>query len=815
MTTHFNEPIDKSKALSGTGRLGPQVPPEVQQKVIDILIEEGRRLKFNNRDIAYYMAIAKRESEFNPDAASPKSSASGVAQMQDGTGKTYGLNDSNRFDARANIKAGLAYFAKLKQETKNDFGSSAGEYEPLVYYRYHYGEFSTRKNIAAKGEREKWVAKPFEELRANAKYKDSKTVVDEAERLEAILNSAHGLVVQLNDVMGKPMGGRTAYAVVKKPKPTGPAPAPAAPAAPAAQASAPPAAKPAAVPPATPATPAAPAGAPAAAPASTAAAAPASASTAAHASVPAPDPAPASASAPEPGTAGADAQTRDWAGYDAPPDSIEWELELRKITTDAEGKMPEIVTDSQDPVVILIPRLDVEAYNEAVGKNEMPEDGNEHELRPRDGEPVLPLPQAAPAPAPDQGGQSAPAAPAAKPPAPATPAASVPKPQPPAAAKPPPKTAGQPAPGSVFDAAAKGGQPAPKPDPGREITFDDIKLAIKRDLGWNFVFHTSFAYIKQFQTRPKLTAAPLSDPAPAQPAPARTQVIGSSLPNKETKKPRAEAEVKTAAATAVAPVLASGDAPWMPFALKEQSKSGAEKVELVDKRHSKDPAWIAQKKLRDEASAARKKAVADLAKEKKKKAPDEGVQAALQADIARQQAAYDAADAAMLKIEEPYNNKDIVRYLQSTDLNRDAARDDNTAWCSSFANWCMEQAGYKGTDSALAESWVNWGQKIDEPRYGAITVVTRSANPVKYHVGFYVGMGQLRVPDGEEEIKDKKGQGTGKMRKKTRMVKAVSLISGNYSDQVKEAPGWAVDPADSEATHLVSYRWPTEKEKIK
>lgn len=812
MTTHFNEPIDKSKALSGTGRKGPEVPPEVQQKVIDILIEEGRRMSFNNRDIAYYLAIAKRESEFNPDAASPKSSASGVAQMQDGTGKTYGLDASNRFDARANIKAGLSYFLKLKKETVNDYGSAAGEYEPLIYYRYHYGEFTTRVNTAKKGEREKWVAKPFAELKAHARYKDSKTVVDEAERLEGILNAAHGLVVQLNDVMGKPMNGRTVYAVVKKAKPAGPTPPPA----PAAAAPKPVPA-PAPVPAAAPASAATPAPAPEASPAPAAASASAPATEPASESAPAQpaaigsDTAQASVAAPPSGpsdVAAADAQTREWAGYDAPADSIEWELELRQITTDADGKLPEIVTDSQEPVVILIPRLDVEAYNEAVGKDGMPEDGNQHEIRPRDGETVQPAPPPAAPPASSSAAVSttpptkAPVAPPAKPPAP--PAAKAPAPAP-----------AKPAIGNVFEAAAKGGQPAAQPSPGREITFDDIKLAIKRDLGWNFVFHTSFAYIKQFQTRPKLTASPLSDPAPAQPAPARTQVIGSSLPNKETKKPKTEGEVKTATATAVAPVPVAGDAAWMPIAIKEQTKAGADKVELVEKRHSSDPAWKAQKKLRDEAVAAKKKATADLAKEKKKKAPDEGAVAALQAEVARQQTAYDTADAAMLKAEEQYNNKDIVRYLQSTDLNRDAARDDNTPWCSSFANWCMEQAGYNGTDSASADSWLKWGQEISEPRYGAITVVTRMANPVKYHVGFYVGMGQLRVPDGEEEIKDKKGQGTGKMRKKTRMVKAVNLISGNYSDQVKEAAGWAVDAADSAATHLVSYRWPTEKEKIK
>ena len=98
--THYNEPIDTSKSLSGVGRHGWQVPAEVQQKVIDIIIEEAGNLKFNKRDLAYYIAIAKRESQFNPDAANEGGTASGVAQVTNDTGKTYHVDDKNRFVAQ-------------------------------------------------------------------------------------------------------------------------------------------------------------------------------------------------------------------------------------------------------------------------------------------------------------------------------------------------------------------------------------------------------------------------------------------------------------------------------------------------------------------------------------------------------------------------------------------------------------------------------------------------------------------------------------------------------------------------------------------
>ena len=813
--THFNEPIDKSKPLSGTGRHGFEVPPEVQQKVLDIIIEEARKMGFNNRDLAYYIAIAKRESSFNPDAANPKGTASGIAQVIDKTAATYGVNDSNRFDARSSIKAGLGYFRDLKAQTIKDYGSAAGKFEPLIYYRYHYGEFSTR-NLEmvpvgnGKRKKEVWHNKEFSELEQNKRYPDSKTVVDDAERIEAILNAAHGLVVQLNDIMGKPMNNRKVIVVTKTPKPAGP--------------TKPPAATAPATPPAKSAE-AAPAPAPAndAAPAPSADPAPGTPQ-----SAPSVEPAPAeSASAP---SASADAPVAaspaatpalpaaapdaDTASMPAAPadKSIEWEVSAKEVTTGADGKVPEISSDSQEPVMILIPRIDYEAYNDAVSKEGMPEDGNEHVLQTHDGEQVaqaIPVPDDGWKPTPENTGGTPPAPASAATPA----AASTPTPAPPPKPAPPPAKPS--APTNVFDAAAQAAKDkaAPKPAPSREITFEDIVAAVKKDLGWNAVYLTSFAYIKQFYTRPKFPEAPLTTLASA-PGPARQQVIGSSLPNKDTKKLKVEEKVETAEQPVVKPVAVSGDAPWMPFALKEQGKEGAEKVIENRDDHKTNPEWKAQHAARDAAKKAEKAAQKQLGIEQKKKPADDAKVAELRTTIASQQKAYADADAEMLKIEQRFNNPDIVKYLQTTTLDRDAARDDGTSWCSSFTNWCMEQAGYIGTDDAQAASWKNWGEQLSEPRYGAITVVTRSTKP-EYHVGFYTGMTEKNVADGVEEVevKGKDGTITKKTKKKFKKVKMVRLLSGNFSRMVRDFAGWTVDPADDPALHLVSYRWPTEKDK--
>jgi uncharacterized protein (TIGR02594 family) len=82
------------------------------------------------------------------------------------------------------------------------------------------------------------------------------------------------------------------------------------------------------------------------------------------------------------------------------------------------------------------------------------------------------------------------------------------------------------------------------------------------------------------------------------------------------------------------------------------------------------------------------------------------------------------------------DNPRIVEYLQSTILEAPMRNNDETAWCSAFVNWCVERAGYEGTDSAWAKSWLNWGKAIQKPRRGCVVILTREGGG---HVGFYMG----------------------------------------------------------------------------
>lgn len=83
------------------------------------------------------------------------------------------------------------------------------------------------------------------------------------------------------------------------------------------------------------------------------------------------------------------------------------------------------------------------------------------------------------------------------------------------------------------------------------------------------------------------------------------------------------------------------------------------------------------------------------------------------------------------------SNPRITAYHAGTNI---AGYDDKASWCSSFVHWALGQAGIQGTGSALARSWLDWGQPLDTPRPGCITVLWRD-DPTSWkgHVGFWIG----------------------------------------------------------------------------
>jgi len=65
--------------------------------------------------------------------------------------------------------------------------------------------------------------------------------------------------------------------------------------------------------------------------------------------------------------------------------------------------------------------------------------------------------------------------------------------------------------------------------------------------------------------------------------------------------------------------------------------------------------------------------------------------------------------------------------------------DDETAWCSAAMNAWMEQAGYKGTGSLAARSWLTWGKPVEKVKPGAIAVFSRGKSSWQGHVAICTG----------------------------------------------------------------------------
>ena len=116
------------------------------------------------------------------------------------------------------------------------------------------------------------------------------------------------------------------------------------------------------------------------------------------------------------------------------------------------------------------------------------------------------------------------------------------------------------------------------------------------------------------------------------------------------------------------------------------------------------------------------------------------------------------------------SNPRITAYHAGTAI---AGYDDKANWCSSFVDWALRQVVIAGTGSALARSWLDWGEPLDAPRPGCIAVLWRD-DPASWkgHVGFFVH------EDGDEVV----------------------LLGGNQLESVREHR--------YPRANVLGYRWP-------
>lgn len=87
-------------------------------------------------------------------------------------------------------------------------------------------------------------------------------------------------------------------------------------------------------------------------------------------------------------------------------------------------------------------------------------------------------------------------------------------------------------------------------------------------------------------------------------------------------------------------------------------------------------------------------------------------------------------------------NPAILGYFKG--VGRGEIASDEVAWCAAFAGTALEQGGISidaipVPERLLANSYLKIGTPIDEPRAGAICVLSRGSDPSSGHVGFVVG----------------------------------------------------------------------------
>lgn len=83
------------------------------------------------------------------------------------------------------------------------------------------------------------------------------------------------------------------------------------------------------------------------------------------------------------------------------------------------------------------------------------------------------------------------------------------------------------------------------------------------------------------------------------------------------------------------------------------------------------------------------------------------------------------------------HNQRILKYFRAPGFKQ--IKDDETAWCAAFMNYCFWAAGLVGTGSLMARSFLKFGKGTKVPKVGDIVVFWRISKDSPYgHVGFYV-----------------------------------------------------------------------------
>jgi putative chitinase len=133
----IRQPLDQSPGrLMGYSRNWGHASSNTQQEVMQKILQYSSDL--STEDQAILLGIARIESGFNPDAATPSTSASGVFQIIKSTGENLGLKKEDRFNADLNIKAGVKLFKENLSLAKKRWPNLTGDERAKMLYALHH-----------------------------------------------------------------------------------------------------------------------------------------------------------------------------------------------------------------------------------------------------------------------------------------------------------------------------------------------------------------------------------------------------------------------------------------------------------------------------------------------------------------------------------------------------------------------------------------------------------------------------------------------------------------------------------------------------
>lgn len=78
------------------------------------------------------------------------------------------------------------------------------------------------------------------------------------------------------------------------------------------------------------------------------------------------------------------------------------------------------------------------------------------------------------------------------------------------------------------------------------------------------------------------------------------------------------------------------------------------------------------------------------------------------------------------------NNPQVIEYYREAGVPQ---QNDEVPWCAAFVGAILRRAGYEGTRSLMARSYLKWGRTLKQPVRGCVVVLTRGAAP-SGHVAF-------------------------------------------------------------------------------